>query len=124
MKGLLMLHGEIVKSELRNVDRRAACSIENIFFKAKKIQTKILIDQTNILIRKVKTGHETLTVKDIKDEDSTSKHQRHSHSCQMKKKKRCRFGFTRPILDKTVILEPLIYQKRNSYTQSQLAEDL
>ncbi|WAR20694.1 hypothetical protein MAR_014668 [Mya arenaria] len=107
MKGLLMLHGEIVKSELRNVDRRAACSIENIFFKAKKIQTKILIDQTNILIRKVKTGHETLTVKNIKDEDSTSKHlvelqiHRHSHSCQMKKKKRCRFGFTRPILDKT-----------------------
>ncbi|WAQ97286.1 hypothetical protein MAR_029976 [Mya arenaria] len=106
-------YGEIVKSELRNVDRRTACSIENIFFKAKKIQMKILIDQTNILIRKVKTGHETLTVKDIKDEDSTSKHlvelqiQRHSHTCQMKKNKRCRFGFPRPILDKTVILEPL-----------------
>lgn len=61
-------YGEIVKSELRNADRRAACSIENIFFKTKKIQMKILIDQAQIMVRKVKTNNQTLTVKDIRGE--------------------------------------------------------
>jgi hypothetical protein len=64
-------YGEIVKSELRNVDRRCASSIENLFFKTKKIQMKCLIDQTNLALRKVKTHNNVnkpLTAKDVKGE--------------------------------------------------------
>ncbi|XP_062579577.1 uncharacterized protein LOC134241554 [Saccostrea cucullata] len=59
-------YGEIVKSELRNVDRRAARSVENLFFKTKKIQMKTLIDQTQIALRKVKTSNHSLSAKDVK----------------------------------------------------------
>ena len=59
-------YGEIVKSELRNADRRAAMNIENIFFKTKKIQMKTLIDQCQLALRKIKTKDDSLTVKDVK----------------------------------------------------------
>lgn len=59
-------YGEIVKAELRNVDRRAAHSIENIFFKTKKLQMKTLIDQTQLAVRKVKTKDSRITVKDVR----------------------------------------------------------
>ena len=39
---------EICKSELRRSDRRAAKWVENIFFKAKKLQMKLLIGQSQI----------------------------------------------------------------------------
>ena len=38
-------YSEVCKSELRRSDRRAAMSVENIFFKAKKLQMKILLGQ-------------------------------------------------------------------------------
>ena len=59
-------YGEIVKAELRNVDRRAAQSVENLFFKTKKIQMKTLIDQTQLAVRKVKTKDNRLTAKDVR----------------------------------------------------------
>ena len=39
---------EICKSELRRSDRRPAKCVENIFFKAKKLQMKLLIGQSQI----------------------------------------------------------------------------
>ena len=39
-------YSEICRSELRMSDRRAAMCVENIFFKTKKIQTKVLLGQT------------------------------------------------------------------------------
>ena len=38
-------YSDICKSELRRSDRRAAMCIENIFFKCKKLQMKILLSK-------------------------------------------------------------------------------
>ena len=54
-------YSEICKSELRRSDRRAAMYVENIFFKAKKIQMKFLIGQSQIALQKSKMGNRTLT---------------------------------------------------------------
>ena len=54
-------YSEICKSELRRSDRRAAMCVENIFFKAKKLQMKFLIGQSQIALRKNKVGNRTLT---------------------------------------------------------------
>ena len=54
-------YSEICKSELRRSDRRAAMCVENIFFKAKKLQMKFLIGQSQIALRKNKIGNRTLT---------------------------------------------------------------
>ena len=61
-----MTYSEIVRSELRNSDRRAASCVENIFFKTKKLQMKQLIDQTQIVMRKCKTKGKSLTAEDVK----------------------------------------------------------
>jgi hypothetical protein len=44
-------YSEICKSELRRSDRRAAMCVENIFFKAKKLQMKLLLGQSQIALR-------------------------------------------------------------------------
>ncbi|CAC5418472.1 unnamed protein product [Mytilus coruscus] len=63
-------YGEIVKSELRKMDRRCArLNVENIFFKTKKLQMKYLIDQTNMALRKFKTDGQHLTAKDVKQQN-------------------------------------------------------
>ena len=54
-------YSEICKSELRRSDRRAAMCVENIFFKAKKLQMKFLIGQSQIALRKNKMGNRILT---------------------------------------------------------------
>ena len=54
-------YSQICKSELRRSDRRAAMCVENIFFKAKKLQMKFLIGQSQIALRKNKVGNRTLT---------------------------------------------------------------
>ena len=41
-------YSDICKSELRQSDRRAAMCIENIFFKTKKLQTKILVGKSQV----------------------------------------------------------------------------
>jgi hypothetical protein len=62
-------YSEICKSELRRSDRRAAMSVENIFFKAKKLQMKILIGQSQIALRKNKIGNRTLTAGELKTQE-------------------------------------------------------
>ncbi len=59
-------HSEICKSELRQFDRRAAICVENIFFKAKKLQMKLLFGQSQIALRKCKLGNRTLTAGELK----------------------------------------------------------
>ena len=51
--GLTDVHySEICKSELRWSDRKAAMCVENIFFKTKKLQMKILLGQSQVALRK------------------------------------------------------------------------
>ena len=59
-------YSEICKSELRRSDGRAAMCVENIFFKAKKLQMKFLIEQSQIALRKNKIGNRTLTAGELK----------------------------------------------------------
>ena len=47
-------YSEICKSELRRSDRRAAMCVENIFFKTKKIQMKLLLRKAQEAVRKCK----------------------------------------------------------------------
>ncbi|CAB3983616.1 ATP-dependent DNA helicase PIF1 [Paramuricea clavata] len=62
-------YSEICKSELRRSDRRAANCVENIFFKAKKLQMKLLIGQSQIALRKNKMGNRTLTAGELKTQE-------------------------------------------------------
>lgn len=48
-------YADIAKWELRSVDRRAAQSVPNLFFKLKKIQIKQVTDKCNLALRKCKT---------------------------------------------------------------------
>ena len=57
-------YSEICKSELRRSDRRAALCVENIFFKTKKLQMKILLGKSQVVLgkchrnnRSIKAGH-------------------------------------------------------------------
>ena len=59
-------YSEICKSELRRSDRRAAMCIENIFFKAKKLQMKILLGKSQIALRKCKLNDRTITAGQLK----------------------------------------------------------
>ena len=45
---------DIVKLELRSVDRGGAQSIQNIFFKHKKLQMKQISDKVNLAVRRCK----------------------------------------------------------------------
>ena len=47
-------YSDIVKWELRSVDRRAAQSVPNIFFKHKKLQMKQINDKVNLAVRRCK----------------------------------------------------------------------
>ena len=59
-------YSEICKSELRRSDRRAAMCIENIFFKAKKLQMKILLGKSQIALRKCKINDRSITAGQLK----------------------------------------------------------
>jgi hypothetical protein len=65
-------HGDIVKYELRNADKKAASNIENLVFETKKLQMKTLLDQGQLALRKVKLHHQNLTVKDVKGDAASS----------------------------------------------------
>ena len=47
-------YSDIVKWELRSVDRRAAQSVPNVFFKQKKLQMKQISNKVNLAIRQCK----------------------------------------------------------------------
>ena len=59
---------DICKSELRQSDRRAAMCIENIFFKTKKLQMKILLGKSQVALRKCKGNNRNLTAGHLKQE--------------------------------------------------------
>ena len=53
-------YSDICKSELRRSDRRVAMCVENIFFKTKKLQMKILLGNSQVALRKCKGNSRTL----------------------------------------------------------------
>ena len=59
-------YSEICKSELRQSDRRAAMCVENIFFKTKKLQMKILLGQSQVALRKCQGRGSTITAGQLK----------------------------------------------------------
>jgi len=61
-------YSDICKSELRRRDRRAAKCVENIFFKTKKLQMKILLGKSQIALRKHKIGSNRITAGQLKKE--------------------------------------------------------
>ena len=61
-------YSEICKSELRRSDRRAAMCVENTFFKAKKLQMKIVLGKSQIALRKCKGNKRALTAGQLKQQ--------------------------------------------------------
>ena len=61
-------YSDICKSELRQSDHRAAMCIENIFFKTKKLQMKILLGKSQVALRKCKGNNRNLTAGHLKQE--------------------------------------------------------
>ena len=61
-------YSEICKSELRRSDRRAAMCVENIFYKTKKLQMKILLGQSQIALRKCKGNSRILNAGNLKQQ--------------------------------------------------------
>ena len=60
-------YSDICKSEVRRSDRRAATCVENLFFKAKKLQKKALVGKFQVALRKCKGNHKSLRVSASKD---------------------------------------------------------
>ncbi|XP_076081165.1 uncharacterized protein LOC143052085 [Mytilus galloprovincialis] len=56
---------DIVKWELRPMDRRVAQSVPNIFFKLKKIQLKNISDKVNLALRRCQSEGKKWTAKDV-----------------------------------------------------------
>ena len=61
---------DVVKSELRRSDRRAAGNVDNIFYKTKKVQMKHLIDKVQLAMRKCQTHGINLTAGTFKDKNN------------------------------------------------------
>ena len=66
-------YSDICKSELRRSDRRAATCVENIFFKTKKLQMKLLLGKSQIALRKCKGNNSSLTAGQLKQQGSLEK---------------------------------------------------
>ncbi|XP_062615034.1 uncharacterized protein LOC134276764 [Saccostrea cucullata] len=71
-------YADIAKWELRSVDRRAAQSVPNLFFKLKKIQLKQVTDKCNLALRKCKTKGKTFTANEIRNPDQINDIVRHN----------------------------------------------
>ena len=67
---LNVYYSDICKSELRRSDRRAAMCVENIFFKTKKLQMKLLLGKSQIALRKCKGNNSLLTAGQLKQQGS------------------------------------------------------
>ena len=70
-------YSDICKSELRQSDRRAAMCIENIFYKTKKLQMKILLGKSHIALRKCKGNNKNITAGQIKQQGTLDRLIRH-----------------------------------------------
>ena len=60
-------YSDIVKWELRSIDRRAAQSVPNIFFKHKKLQMKQISDKVNLAVRRCKKQGKKITAAEARD---------------------------------------------------------
>lgn len=78
-------YSTIAKWELRNVDRRVACSIPNIFFKLKKLQIKYLQDKVQLAVRKCKLKGKKITVQDVMAPGAVDKLVKHNEGYQILK---------------------------------------
>ena len=70
-------YSDICKSELRS-DRRAAMCVENIFFKTKKLQMKILLGQSQIALRKCQGNGQRITAGQLKQPGAIDNMIRHN----------------------------------------------
>ena len=61
------------KSGLQRSDRRAAMCVENIFFKTKKLQMKILLGKSQVALRRCKGNSKTLNAAQLKQEGAIEK---------------------------------------------------
>ena len=66
-------YSDIVKWELRSVDRRAAQSVPNIFFKHKKLQMKQISDKVNLAVRRCKKRGRKITAAEARDSSYVDK---------------------------------------------------
>ncbi|XP_062614791.1 uncharacterized protein LOC134276564 [Saccostrea cucullata] len=66
-------YSDIAKWELRSVDRRAAQSVPNIFFKLKKIQIKQVSDKVNLALRRCKSEGKKITAEQVLNPASAEK---------------------------------------------------
>ena len=62
-----MKYSDIVKSELRRRDRRAAENVSNIFFKVKKLLIKQIQGKVWLSMKRMQTKGKIFTAKDFKD---------------------------------------------------------
>jgi hypothetical protein len=61
-----MTYGLQCKTEIRNSDRRVAQNVDNLFFKVKKLQMKILLSSPTVAVRKFKRGKTKITACEAK----------------------------------------------------------
>ena len=66
-------YSDIVKWELRSVDRRAAQSVPNIFFKHKKLQMKQISDKVNLAVRRCKGKDKNFTAAEARSSEYVDK---------------------------------------------------
>ena len=64
---------DIVKWELRSVDRRASQSVPNIFFKHKKLQMKQMSDKVNLAVRRCKQRGQKITAAEARNSNYLEK---------------------------------------------------
>ena len=66
-------YSTMCKWELRSKDRRVAMSVQNIFYKLKKLQIRQIQGSASLSLRKCKTKGKTYTAGDLKSENSVNK---------------------------------------------------
>ena len=66
-------YSDIVKWELRSVDRRGAQSFPNIFFKHKKLQMKQISDKVNLAVRRCKGKEKKITAAEARNSEYLDK---------------------------------------------------
>ena len=62
-------YSDIVKWELRSVDRRAAQSVPYIFLKRKKLQMKQFSDKVNLAVRRCKGKEKKITAAEARNSE-------------------------------------------------------
>ena len=70
-------YSDICKSELKRSDKRAATCVENIFYKTKKLQMKIILGKSQIALRKCK-GNRSLNAGRLKPQETLESLIRHN----------------------------------------------